>query len=78
MKNMDGYSNSLPVTKRGMAADQFVSGRIAAGTASHGGIVYVSYVGRQDFRYAKLFSAGELSAFQKLLRMQVLIDGQPY
>ena len=34
MKNMDGYSNSLPVTKRGMAADQFVSGRIAAGTAS--------------------------------------------
>ncbi len=75
---MDRFENGLPVMNEGMICDQFVSGRMAAGIAPHGGLTYISYVGRQSHEQSTLFSATQEAAFSKLLRLQPIIDDAPY
>ncbi len=75
---MDFFVNQVPGTKKGMITNHMVNGRIAAGLAPHGGIAYVNYVGKQHCGQQHIFRADYHAAFSKLLRMQVIIDDQPY
>ncbi len=72
------YQSDLPVSSEGLIDNHFVSGRIAAGVAPHGGITYISYIGKQRRQNGIIFSASPESAFTKLGRVQILIDGRPY
>ncbi len=71
---------SSPRLEKGfaLAHNHYVSGRINASVASHGGISSISYIGRQDIKKSVFFKASELSSFTKLLRLYLIIDGQAY
>ena len=74
------FKNSIPLSSQGfgLSLNHYVSGRIAAAVAGHGGLTSVSYHGRQSHKKSLFFRASEVSGFGKLNRMQVLIDDDPY
>ena len=74
------FQNSLPCAEHGFGLDfnHYVSGRIAADVVSHGGISALYYVGKQGYRRAGILSGSQESAFAKVGRIQMIIDGRNY
>ena len=74
------FQNSLPCAEHGFGLDfnHYVSGRIAADVVSHGGISALYYVGKQGYRRAGILSGSQESAFAKVGRIQIIIDGRNY
>lgn len=74
------YRNQLPCAEHGFGLNfnHYVSGRIAADVVSHGGISDLYYVGKQGYRRARILSGSQESAFAKVGRIQIIIDGRNY
>ena len=74
------FKNHLPCAENGFGLDfnHYVSGRIAADVVRHGGIAGVYYVGKQGFRRGGILSGSQESAFAKVGRIQIIINGRNY
>lgn len=75
------FSHVTPVAPSalgGMLWDHFSNGRLFATVAHHGGIVNLSYWGRQHLAAARLFKGDPGSAWTKLFRISLKIDEKRY
>ncbi|WP_269522732.1 hypothetical protein [Coraliomargarita parva] len=74
------YKDLTPVSKKGfgLAINHYVSGRISAAVASHGGLTSVRYNGAQDIKKGEMLEASAISGFNKLARLQIIIDDAVY
>jgi hypothetical protein len=62
----------------GLVRDQFAHGRTHAIVGTHGGLLEIHYWGRQRLGESKLFRADNESAWTKMFRVRVRIDGKNY
>jgi hypothetical protein len=62
----------------GLVRDQFAHGRLHAIVGSHGGLLEIHYWGRQRLGHSKFFRADNESAWTKMFRVRVRIDGKDY
>jgi hypothetical protein len=75
------FRNNLPFIPQGVGFSQvwFSGGRMACTILEHGGIGEILYFGRQSVSHSFMFRANnQLSAWEKLFRFSVVIDGTPY
>lgn len=76
---IDSILNGVPVQKQGAMRNQFTSGRIAVMLMPHGGIGTIFYAGSQELHHDLILTSNDhTSAFTKLLRLQVSVDGKWY
>lgn len=77
---MLNFTNPDPVSKSGfgLIKNKYMSGRVAVTVMYHGGIGEIRYYGRQPLGANTLFKADEVSAFSKLFKLQIMIDGKIY
>lgn len=62
----------------GMTRDRFGNGRLFATVGAHGGLLNVSYWGRQHLGASGFFQGDPGSAWVKLFRMHIIIGGKRY
>jgi hypothetical protein len=70
-----------PVAPQGLAGlvrDQFAHGRMHAIVGSHGGLLEIHYWGQQRLGRSKFFRADNESAWTKMFRVRVRIDGKDF
>ncbi|WPJ96713.1 hypothetical protein SH580_03215 [Coraliomargarita algicola] len=74
------YISSVPEVREGfgLTINHYNSGRISAALAGHGGICALNYYGQQRIEDRDFFKGSETSAFNKLFRIQVVLDGLAY
>jgi hypothetical protein len=74
------YRDNCPCSEQGfgLPLTHYVSGRVSAAVAGHGGLCGLRYYGRQPHGKSLMLQASEVAAFSKLGRVQALIDGQAY
>jgi hypothetical protein len=75
------FKQDIPFLKKDLPLDQvlFSGGRTGLSILRHGGIGQILYFGRQMLNGATLFRNGfPQSAFEKLFRLCVVIDGTPF
>lgn len=74
------YRKNVPFMPKGLTIDQcwFCGGRIGVRLARHGGISEIAYYGRQPVARPRFFHGDGTSAWSKLFRLCVVVDGVPY
>jgi hypothetical protein len=74
------FTNNIPVaaTGFGLESNHYVSGRISAAVAKHGGLGAIRFHGQQQIKKSLFFQAPDVSSWSKLARVQILIDGEAY
>jgi hypothetical protein len=74
------YHDLVPVSKEGfgLSINHYVSGRISAAVAAHGGLTSVRYNGFQHINKGEMLSASPTSGFGKLARLQIIIGEDVY
>ncbi len=75
------FNGSTPMAPHGlggMPRDLFGNGRLFATLGAHGGLLRVSYWGNQHLGASGFFLGDPMSAWVKLFRMHLLIDGKRY
>jgi hypothetical protein len=74
------FTDNVPVAETGfgLPLTHYASGRIAAAVTDHGGICDIRYNGRQHHAKNLFFKASEVTCWDKLCRLQVVIDGEAY
>jgi hypothetical protein len=72
----DGATPVAPQGLAGMHRDLFGNGRMFATVGAHGGLLRISYWGQQHLGGSGFFQADAGSAWIKLMRMHILIDGK--
>jgi len=75
------FRQNVPFIKTGFALDQawFTGGRTSVSILRHGGIGQIVYFGRQEMAGSNMFKSGSpVSAWTKVFRLCVVIDGTSY
>ncbi len=72
----DGTTPVAPHGLGGMTRDLFGNGRLFASVGAHGGLLKVSYWGNQHLGAPNFFQADPGTAWVKLFRMHLIIDGR--
>ncbi|WP_269522674.1 hypothetical protein [Coraliomargarita parva] len=74
------YPSFIPTSPHGfgLGNTHYVSGRVSACVARHGGLYGIRYYGKQPHAKSLLLAASIESGFSKLFRLQVLIDDRAY
>ncbi|MBC2602611.1 glucosidase family protein [Puniceicoccus vermicola] len=74
------YSSLIPTSPHGfgLGTTHYISGRISACVAAQGGLYGIRYYGQQPHAKSLFFEAAIESGFNKLFRLQVIIDGRIY
>jgi hypothetical protein len=75
------FRDNLPFVPKGTGFPQvwFSGGRLGATILGHGGIGQILYYGNQSVSHAFFFqSTNSLSAWEKLFRLSIVIDGKPW
>ncbi|WPJ96699.1 hypothetical protein SH580_03145 [Coraliomargarita algicola] len=70
------FNDGVPESESsfGLVLNHYASGRVWASVASHGGLAELSFQGEQDIYRGAFFRASNIAAFDKLARVQVIID----
>lgn len=74
----EGPAPVAPHGLGGLTRDLFGNGRLFASLGAHGGLLNVSYWGNQHLGASGFFQADPGSAWIKLFRMHLIIDGRRY
>lgn len=74
----DGATPIAPHGLSGMTRDLFGNGRMFATVGAHGGLLRISYWGKQHLSGSGFFQADADSAWIKLFRMHIIIGGKRY
>ena len=75
------FKKNVPLIKEGLTLDQvwFSGGRTGASILRHGGIGQIVYFGQQSLKGGNMFKSGNpVSAWTKLFRLCVVVDGNSY
>lgn len=75
------FKDATPVAPHGlggMTRDLFGNGRLFATVGAHGGLLRVSYWGNQHLGASGFFQGDPGSAWVKLFRLHIIIDGKRY
>jgi hypothetical protein len=74
------FDDYVPVSKTGfgLSINHYVSGRISAAVAAHGGLTLVRYNGFQGINKGEVLKAAATSGFGKLARLQIIIGEDIY
>lgn len=74
------FSTGLPIAEAGLGVDRawFAGSRLGVAVARHGGIVEISWYGRQRLGREAMFKADPISAWTKLFRPVLVVDGVPW